>query len=220
MKILYQTLIRKKYLFAAILLIALIGFFTSLNSRKHNIENNTGWTTAEKQLIESYGDSIMRLWVVNDNTDSLFLRQACTPLSSEEIADPLFKLLKHQMLLTVTNPENEGVGIAAPQVGIARRLVAVQRLDKEGEPFEFYINPHFTHLSDDKKSGWEGCLSVPGKRGLVARSTTVVIEYNKEEDFQLATDTIRGFTAIIFQHELDHLDGTLYIDKADTLINR
>ena len=178
------------------------------------------WTVEEETLINESSDTKMRLWIVDNETDSLFLRRQSKPLTKEDIASPTFHQLKKRMLLTVTNPENDGVGIAAPQVGISRQLVAVQRMDKEGTPFEFYANPHLVYLSDEKKNGWEGCLSVPGKRGIVARSTTVVVEYNNEEDFQLTTDTIRGFTAIIFQHELDHLDGTLYIDKADTLINR
>ena len=121
------------------------------------------------------------------------------------------------MLLTVTDPENEGVGIAAPQVGIGRQVVAVQRFDKPEQPFEFYVNPRLTYLSDEKQKGWEGCLSVPNQRGEVLRSKQVVVTFNHPNTFELQCDTIEGFTAIIFQHEIDHLSGTLYIDKAETL---
>ena len=68
------------------------------------------------------------------------------------------------------------------------------------------------YLSEEKKNGWEGCLSVPNKRGEVSRSTWAVVEYNDWTDYSLHRDTIKGFTAVIFQHEIDHLDGTLYID--------
>ena len=114
-------------------------------------------------------------------------------------------------------PENEGVGIAAPQVGIGRQVVAVQRFDKPEQPFEFYVNPCLTYLSDEKQKGWEGCLSVPNQRGEVMRSKQVVVTFNHPATFELQCDTIEGFTAIIFQHEIDHLSGTLYIDKAETL---
>lgn len=170
------------------------------------------WTAAEEALITESTDTKMRLWTVDNETDSVFLRQQCLPLTKEDIASPIFHQLKDRMLLTVTDPENEGVGIAAPQVGISRQLVAVQRLDKEGAPFEFYVNPCLAYLSEEKKNGWEGCLSVPGKRGEVSRSTWVVVEYNDLADYTLRRDTIKGFTAVIFQHEIDHLDGTLYID--------
>lgn len=175
------------------------------------------WTVEEEALINESSDTKMRLWIVDNETDSLFLRRQSKPLTKEDIASPTFHQLKKRMLLTVTNPENDGVGIAAPQVGISRQLVAVQRMDKEGTPFEFYANPHLVYLSDEKKNGWEGCLSVPGERGEVSRSTWVVVTYNDISDYTLHTDTIYGFTAIIFQHEIDHLNGTLYIDKAERM---
>lgn len=211
---------KKRQILLALLTLIVPGLLLTACQSKQAEKPSATWTAEEETLVRSYNDSIMRLWLVESASDSLFLRQACTPLTREDVADTLFQQLKHQMLLTVTNPENEGVGIAAPQVGIGRRLVAVQRLDKAGEPFEFYINPRFTYLSPDKQTGWEGCLSIPGRRGKVQRSTDVVLQYNDETTFELCTDTVRGFTAIIFQHELDHLDGTLYTDRADTVLIR
>ncbi|MBQ8889374.1 MAG: peptide deformylase [Bacteroidaceae bacterium] len=175
------------------------------------------WTVEEQQLIETYSNQIMPLCVVDETNDSLFLRKECQSLSHEDVKDSLFVKLKQQMLLTVNNPENEGVGIAAPQVGISRRLVAVQRFDKEGTPFELYINPTFVYLSDEKREGWEGCLSVPGKQGKVERSSWLVISYNDEKTFEIHNDTVKGFTAVIFQHEVDHLNGILYTDRSSEL---
>ena len=178
-------------------------------------ETKPTWTEAEKDLITQANDTKMRLVTVENAKDSLFLRNQCVPLSKEDISTPEFAQLKKRMLLTVTDPENEGVGIAAPQVGIGRQFIAVQRIDKEGMPFEFYINPRLAYLSEEKGTGREGCLSVPNKSGNVTRSKWVILEHNDPNTFELHHDTIRGFTAIIFQHETDHLNGILYTDKVE-----
>ena len=175
------------------------------------------WTPNEEALRNDAPGTKMRLWTIDNAEDSIFLRQPSQPLTQADIQQPIFELLKERMLLTVTDPENEGVGIAAPQVGIGRQVVAVQRFDKPEQPFEFYVNPCLTYLSDEKQKGWEGCLSVPNQRGEVMRSKQVVVTFNHPNTFELQCDTIEGFTAIIFQHEIDHLSGTLYIDKAETL---
>ena len=116
-------------------------------------------------------------------------------------------------LVTVTSPEQDGVGIAGPQVGIGRRIVAVQRFDKEGEPFEVYPNIRVTAKRGSPEPGPEGCLSVPGRRGDVLRWQDIDIAYTSPRTGRDTTETVKGFTAVIFQHETDHLDGVLYIDK-------
>ena len=123
-----------------------------------------------------------------------------------------FRVLRSRMLATVRDSLNEGVGIAAPQVGISRQLVAVQRLDKTGEPFEFYVNPEIIYFSQDTVLGQEGCLSIPGRMGSVYRSKEIVVRYRDELSFEWRQDTVREFTARIFQHEIDHLNGILYTD--------
>ena len=178
-------------------------------------EKQPTWTESEKALITQEMDTRMRLVTIETEEDSLFLRNSCLPLSKEDLTSPEFEQLKKRMLLTVTNPENEGVGIAAPQVGIGRQLIAVQRIDKKGMPFEFYVNPQLTYLSEEKRTGREGCLSVPDRNGNVTRSEWVVVTHNDMGTYELRHDTIRGFTAVIFQHETDHLNGILYIDKVE-----
>ncbi|MBR4118769.1 MAG: peptide deformylase [Bacteroidales bacterium] len=175
---------------------------------------------SEIDIITAFKGSIMPLVTINSETDSLFLRKVSTPLNIADVKSEYFISLANSMLLTVTNPENEGVGIAAPQVGVSKQLIAVQRIDKEGEPFEFYVNPKIVSFLGDKKTGGEGCLSVPGLKGLVDRYQEIVIEYNDIEDFKIKSDTIEGFTAVIFQHEIDHLNGILYIDKANNLTDK
>ena len=205
----------KKITLKGIAFLATILIMTTIGTQSCN--NSTSWTSDEEALINDAPDTKMRLWTIDNPEDSVFLRQSCQLLTQADVQHPVFQLLKERMLLTVTDPENEGVGIAAPQVGIGRQLVAVQRFDKPGQPFEFYVNPRLTYLSDEKQKGWEGCLSVPNQRGEVLRSKQVVVTFNHPTTFELQCDTVEGFTAIIFQHETDHLSGTLYIDKAETL---
>ena len=171
-----------------------------------------GFSADERAIIGASGDGIMPLWTVDNPEEEAFLRLKAEPLTASMVDEPEFQVLKERMLATVCDPTNEGVGIAAPQVGISRRLVAVQRFDKEGEPFEFYINPEIVARSEERELGSEGCLSVPEMSGDVWRSTAIRLRYHSESDFSVVEEDIEDFTAVIFQHELDHLDGVLYID--------
>ena len=172
---------------------------------------NRGFTPDERATIEAGTRDIMHVLSVADHDDSLQLRTPSLPLTHEMVLTTEFQRLRERMLATVQDPENEGVGIAAPQVGILRCMVAVQRFDKEGEPFEFFINPEIVERIGEKKCGGEGCLSVPEIRGEVERWHTIRLRY-RDERFVEREETIEGFTAVIFQHELDHLDGKLFID--------
>ena len=116
------------------------------------------------------------------------------------------------MRVLTVDSEADGVGIAGPQVGISRRVVAVQRFDKEGEPFEVYPNIRITARRGEPEPGPEGCLSVPGRRGTVSRYREIDISYTAMPEGRDTVETITGFTAVIFQHECDHLDGILYTD--------
>ena len=189
-----------------------------------------GFTETELALIHGT-DSIMRVLTIDDPSDLLVLRSLSSDLSDSALLSDDFKRLAELMVATVTHPSQDGVGIAGPQVGLNRRVVAVQRFDKEGEPFEIYPNVRIVWTSDSLAAGPEGCLSVPDRRGDVLRSQEIVIEYadidgaeySRNEDrlnsnryakpVPMALDTISGFTAVIFQHEIDHLDGVLYIDR-------
>lgn len=149
--------------------------------------------------------------------DSVVLRTPSRDLTPRELKSRRTRTLLGRMLATVQSPEQDGVGIAAPQVGKNLRIVCVQRLDKEGEPFECYLNARLDSLFGEVKVGPEGCLSVPPYRGEVPRWTDVVVSYVSPETLQATKDTVHGYTAVIFQHECDHLDGVLYIDRADTV---
>lgn len=182
--------------------------------------SKTGGFSACELNILNGTDSIMRVLTIEDSLDNVVLRAASHDFSLEELMSDEFKKLERMMIATVTHPSQDGVGIAGPQVGLNRRIVAVQRFDKEGEPFEVYANVRIVWLSDSLAYGPEGCLSVPDRRGNVLRSQQIVIEYadlaslsHSCDDIPMARDTVSGFTAVIFQHEIDHLEGVLYIDR-------
>ena len=185
------------------------------------VQNNGNFNKEELSLINS-ADSIRRVLTINDSQDTKVLRSKSTDLSPEALASDDYTLLCRLMLATVTHPSQDGVGIAAPQVGINRRVVAVQRFDKPDCPFEVYPNIHIIHRSDSLKLGAEGCLSVPGMRGEVMRSTEITIEYtdmsrlgdtSDQKGLPVIQETVSGFTAVIFQHEVDHLEGMIYTDR-------
>lgn len=192
----------KKFLISVMLLVVLL--FTGRSC--------SPFTSWEKRVIQEQ-DSV--LYVTTLWQDSSILRTPSADLSSAELRSALLKTLEAKMLRTVTDPSQDGVGIAAPQVGINRRVVWVQRLDKEGEPFECYENIRIDSLFGETVLLEEGCLSVPPLRGRVPRYNGVKISYLSNG--QKVTETVEGYTARIFQHECDHLDGILYIDRADTV---
>jgi peptide deformylase len=106
-----------------------------------------------------------------------------------------------------------GVGIAGPQVGLNVR-VATLKLDykEKNSRTIFACNPFVVERSDATEEGYEGCLSIPGVGGVVRRNSWVGIAYNDVTGKRIETEA-RGYNAVLWQHELDHLDGVLYVDK-------
>ncbi len=108
-----------------------------------------------------------------------------------------------------------GVGIAAPQIGVPLRVVVFEsgadalRPERPAVPRTVLINPHLEPLGEEQESAWEGCLSVPGMRGLVPRWRH--IRYSgRDEHGDVIEREVEGFHARVVQHECDHLDGVLY----------
>ncbi len=167
-------------------------------------------TTAERALILS-GDTTQLMRVIQDTVvaEEAILR---TPSVAIDPRDPLLPLLAKRMFLSVTDSLHPGVGIAAPQVGINRNLIWVQRFDKPGEPMELYLNPQITWRSKLLRKGLEGCLSIPDTMGQVLRNYTIRLNYQDRDGTQ-HEEMIEGFTAVIFQHETDHLYGLLFTDR-------
>ena len=149
------------------------------------------------------------------------LREEAIPFSLEEIASNETKELVQSMWDTME--EYGGIGLAAPQIGFSKQL-AIIRIDEDNERYpdsdeseEFVIfNPKITPLDETLQGFWEGCLSVPGLRGVVFRPRKVQIDY-LDESAKNKSFIAEDFLATVFQHELDHLFGKLFIDRMEDI---
>jgi peptide deformylase len=119
-----------------------------------------------------------------------------------------------------TMKANDGAGLAAPQIAVFKRLVIFgfdtndRYPEADSVPFTVLINPIITPLSDEQENGWEGCLSVPGLRGVVPRYTHIKYEGYDAEGNKIERE-VEDFHARVVQHECDHLDGILYPMKIE-----
>lgn len=182
------------------------------NERTVNTNNAKGFTAQEQEIINSgTEDQILHVYQITDAKELAVLR---TPATDIKYNEPLLDKLAARMLKTVNDPAHEGVGIAGPQVGISKNLIWVQRLDKTGEPFEFYVNPKIIWRSKLIRQGAEGCLSIPDVREDVKRSYAIKLQH-VDKTGKVQEELIEGFTAVIFQHEVDHLYGILFPDRIE-----
>jgi len=120
-----------------------------------------------------------------------------------------------------TMRDEPGVGLAAPQVNISQRLIVLEYPEDDSIPNvkpKLYVlaNPELVQVSDEKEKGIEGCLSVPNLYGEVERSQSVTVR-GQNRHGKNVTIKANGWLARIFQHEIDHLKGILFVDRADTL---
>lgn len=136
------------------------------------------------------------------------LRQVCKPV--DRIDKKLQRLLKD---MAETMYAEDGVGLAAPQIGVLKRMVVIDVGDELG--LLELINPVITKREGSVISG-EGCLSVPDFEGEVERAETVECEFTDRTGQRMVLNA-SGLLAICIQHELDHLDGVLFVDKAQSL---
>ena len=187
-------------------------FHKSKNERPVNLNAGKEFSAADKKIILS-GDenALLRVLQTTDDKDLKVLKATS---SDVKYNDPLLESLSKRMFATVRDPNHPGVGIAAPQIGINKNLIWVQRFDKAEQPFEFYINPKILWRSKLKRKGAEGCLSIPNRKEDVLRSYAIRLQYISKEG-KVIEENIEGFTAVIFQHETDHLFGILFPDRLE-----
>jgi peptide deformylase len=158
-------------------------------------------------------------------TESLQIAQLGNPILRQQaqrvdnISDECIQRLIDNLIATAT--ASNGVGIAAPQVSESLRLFIVASRPNarypnapEMEPTAM-INPRIIAHSTETVKGWEGCLSIPGIRGLVPRYQAIEVEYISREG-QLHRQELTDFVARIFQHEYDHLDGIVFLDRVES----
>ncbi len=136
------------------------------------------------------------------------LRMVARPVTLDEIRSPAFQQLCDDMLETLD--DYDGAGLAAPQVHVPIRLV-VATLNSDVGP-EFFVNPKIIPNGTTTARTWEGCLSVEGLRGLVERPDRVRVEAF-DRDGSAKVYELEGHPAVVIQHECDHLDGVVYVDK-------
>lgn len=155
--------------------------------------------------------SPLRVYQTTNEQDLQVLRAVCSEIDPK---DTTLKKLISKMYDTVADPNKPGVGIAAPQIGVNRRVFLAQRLDKTDHPFEFFVNPEIVWKSDILRKGEEGCLSIAETYENVYRSYVIQLTYFDLEGTQFH-EVIEGFTAVIMQHEMDHLNGILFTDRIE-----
>ncbi|PWH84375.1 peptide deformylase [Algibacter marinivivus] len=187
-------------------------------SSSKNISKES-FSIEETKLIMN-ADSLMpmRVYKINNKKDSLLLRTKSSYIKPNP-KDPILQNFVKRLYTTVRDSMSLGVGIAAPQVGVLKNIIWVQRFDKENFPFEVYLNPKITKYSQDLQSVREGCLSIPDRSDMLnSRSKEILIEYDTM-DGEHKSERVERFTAVIFQHEIDHLNGILYLDHLEKEIN-
>ncbi len=148
------------------------------------------------------------------------LRRVADPVPPAEISTPEFQRLIDDMIETMR--EYEGVGLAAPQIHLSRRVAVIESDNnarypgKPPIPLRVLINPVVVSIAQEQQSGWEGCLSVDNLRGLVPRARQITVRALDREGRE-ETIEAKGFLAVVLQHELDHLDGKVYLDRMKDL---
>ncbi len=151
------------------------------------------------------------------------LRARATPIDPNDIKTPAIQQLVDDMLETMR--EYNGVGLAAPQVHVGLRLFVAGFAPRPGDeeddpdvrvPLMVLINPEITPLTPEREDDWEGCLSIPDVRGRVPRAREIEVKAYDRRGRRVSIHA-RGFTARVIQHETDHLDGVLFLDRMASL---
>ncbi len=138
------------------------------------------------------------------------LRQKAESLG--QVDDEIRRLIKDMF---ETMYEADGVGLAAPQVGVSQRVIVVDPHEQDVKPFGL-VNPVIVESADDTERGEEGCLSIPGLKDIVERPASIVVEALDAEGKPVRIEA-EGLLARVLQHEVDHLDGILFIDRVSPL---
>lgn len=194
-----------------ILLTALVPFILITSCATSN------FNAAERQLIAAgQKNDTFRVLSIANKQDSLILRKPSKDLKQIKDNKDLVQLLAR---MKVTMDAEEGIGIAAPQVGINRNIFLFTRIDEPQQKVQVAINPRITAHSDSLVCfERDGCLSIPDIRGNSKRYAWIEVSYY-DENGTLIKERFSGhkrpdnFTNIIFQHEYDHINGVLFIDK-------
>jgi len=157
--------------------------------------------------------ALLKIIVVEDNDP--VLRKKAKPVKK---FTPKVRRLVRNMIDTMHSAP--GVGLAAPQVGVSQRIIVIDSPEEEDQPLSgrpiALINPEFRVVTEEEEEAIEGCLSVPGLVGDVMRPTRIHLKA-RDEWGKLLNMEVGGFPARVIQHEADHLEGVLFIDRTDKI---
>lgn len=148
------------------------------------------------------------------------IRRPCRAVDDQIRTDKRFPQVLKSMVDTMRGAD--GVGLAANQIGLDIRAIVLECRKNRRYPgaphfkLQSWLNPRIVEASSKKKMDWEGCLSIPGYRGLVPRHSWVVVEATDLKGRQVRR-RITGFEARVFQHEIDHINGRVYVDRMPNL---
>lgn len=151
---------------------------------------------------------------------SPILRKIADPVTLEESIDPIFQAFIDDMIETME--KFDGVGLAAPQVSRSKQVIVAVSNDNTRYanapdfPLFILLNPTITILSDIMIDSWEGCLSVQDLRGKVSRHAKILVEGFDRRMMPVSFEA-EGFLAIVIQHEIDHLNGKVFLDRMSDL---
>jgi len=141
------------------------------------------------------------------------LRERAQEVPADRFGTRFLRDLARDLVRTMF--EDNGVGLAAPQIGVSVRVFAYfvpGEGDRDEVPVSVLVNPTLTLVGEPTEPGWEGCLSIPGLRGMVARYPTVKVNAFDTDGEPLSFQA-EGFHARVIQHEHDHLDGIVFLDR-------
>lgn len=146
------------------------------------------------------------------------LREVAQPVGDDELAEPDLQTFLDDLVETMRAAN--GAGLAAPQVGVAKRVYCVEVRSNPRYPYKpdldlrVLVNPELRPLTDERFSSYEGCLSVPDLRGRLPRAPEIEVSYRDRAGVPVG-ERISGLSAGTFQHEQDHLDGILFVDRVE-----
>lgn len=149
---------------------------------------------------------------INNNADSITLRNRSTAINVPIEQETIYLVNK---MIRCLKTKGKAAGLAAPQIGINKRII-ICCFDRKIENLEVMINPTYYIQDEDIEEDWEGCFSVPYTFAKVPRWKTIEVEYYTLQSI-LIKKQLTAFYARVYQHECDHLDGTLIIDKGTTI---
>lgn len=204
------------WIVASLAFLALIAWFFLIYDNSGKAMYTTDFTKPEVDFINN-SNYQMPILTVDDSSQMEILRRPSKQLSKAAISSDTYKKLVAYMTSTILASDYKMNGLSAPQIGINRRLVVARRLDKPGEPLEPYVNIKLDSLYGKRIYYNLGdCASFPYRRFRVWYYEYIVISYTDPLTFQTINETFTGLEAEIFEHLIDHLDGILFIDKAES----